>query len=143
MVSMVPCKEASRRAPRGLAAMVLETYIHIVIQFYPARAVQLYIFERLPDHIVWLSFRGLCCLDHGRFVNVTLVLDVQLAEGILQAKYVLLLELRVFPVYLQFSWSQLRSSIPETGKARVGQENTNFCILMTFMVKDLCCCEMR
>jgi hypothetical protein len=35
--------------------------------------------------------------DYRRLVEVTLVVDVELAKGVLQAKDVALLELRIFP----------------------------------------------
>lgn len=35
--------------------------------------------------------------DDGRFVEIALVVDVQLAEGVLQAEDFRLLELRIFP----------------------------------------------
>lgn len=76
--------------------MVLPAYIDIIIQFYPPRAIQLHLFERLPNNIVWLSFRRLRRFYDGSLIDVALVIDVQLAKGILQTKDVLLLELRIF-----------------------------------------------
>jgi hypothetical protein len=43
-------------------------------------------------------FRLLGCLDDGALVEVALVVDVELAEGILQSKDLALLDLGVFPV---------------------------------------------
>jgi hypothetical protein len=72
-------------------------HINIVLQFYPSRAVQLDLFKRLPHDIVWLMFRLLRRLDHGRLVEIALVVDVEFAEGILQPKDFSLLELGIFP----------------------------------------------
>jgi hypothetical protein len=49
----------------------------------------------LPDDIVWLTLALLRRFDGCGFIYVALVVDVQLAERILQAKDLGLLELRV------------------------------------------------
>jgi hypothetical protein len=46
-------------------------------------------------------------LDHRRLVEIALVVDIELAEGILQAKDLALLELRVFP------WRMVLASLRE------------------------------
>lgn len=73
-------------------------YIYIVVQFYSPRTVELDLFQGLSDHIVRLVLRLLRRLDHRRLVEVALVVNVELAEGILQAKNLALLELGVFSV---------------------------------------------
>jgi hypothetical protein len=51
----------------------------------------------LSDYIVWLSLTGLGRLDSRSFVDISFVVDIELAEGILQAKDLVLLELRILP----------------------------------------------
>jgi hypothetical protein len=70
-------------------------YIHIVVELHPPRAVELDLLQRLADHIVRLVLRLLRRLDHGALVEIALVVNVQLAEGVLQAKDLALLELGV------------------------------------------------
>lgn len=73
-------------------------YIHIVVQFYSPRAVQLHLFQGLAHDIVRLVLRLLGGLDHRGLVEIALVVDIELAKGILQAKDLTLLELGVLPV---------------------------------------------
>lgn len=79
------------------------TNINIVVQFYPPRAVELHSLQCLSDNIIRLPLRGLSGLDHGGLVNIALVINIQFAKGVLEGKYVLLLELRVFPKNPQLS----------------------------------------
>jgi hypothetical protein len=73
-------------------------YIYIVVQLYTPRAVELDFLQGLSHHIVRLVLRLLRRLDHRSFVEIALVVNVELAEGILQPKDLPLLELRVFPM---------------------------------------------
>ena len=73
-------------------------HIDIIIQLHPSRAIKLHLFQCLPDHIIGLPFRGLCRLDHCCFINVALVVNIELAKGVLEAENVGFLKLRVFPV---------------------------------------------
>jgi hypothetical protein len=70
-------------------------YVNVVLQLNAPGAVELDLFQGLAHDIVWLVLRGLDVLDGRVLVEVALVVDVELAEGILQRKYVALLELRV------------------------------------------------
>jgi hypothetical protein len=72
-------------------------YINIVVQLDSPRAVEFDLLQRLSHHIVRLVLRLLRRLDDGALVEVALVVDVEPAEGVLQAKDLALLELRVFP----------------------------------------------
>jgi hypothetical protein len=45
----------------------------------------------------------LSSLDRGRLINVSLVIDIEFAESILQTEDLVLLELRILPVPLQVS----------------------------------------
>lgn len=76
------------------------TYIDIVIQFYAPRAIELDLFQCLAHNVVRLVFRLLGRLDDRGLVEVTLVVEIKLAEGILQAENLALLELGVFPAAL-------------------------------------------
>lgn len=78
--------------------MVFLTYINIVVQFHTPRAVEFYLFQSLSHDIVGLALGSLSGLDHGRLVYVTLVVDVKLAERVLQLEDLVLLELRVLSV---------------------------------------------
>jgi hypothetical protein len=85
----------------------IPTYTNVVVQLNPSRGVQLHFFQSLPDNIVWLSLACLGGLDCSSFVNVSFVVDVELAEGILQAEDLVLLELRVFPALRRVSIGSL------------------------------------
>jgi hypothetical protein len=56
--------------------------IDIVIQLDTSRTVQLDLFQGLSDDVVRLSLAVLGSLDRGRFIDVALVVDVELSEGI-------------------------------------------------------------
>jgi len=72
-------------------------YVDIVVKFYSSRTVEFHLFQRLTNDIIWLALRGLCRLDDGGFVNVSSVVYIELAEGILQLEDLVLLKLWVFP----------------------------------------------
>jgi hypothetical protein len=74
-------------------------------------------------------------LDHRRLVQIALVVNVELAEGILQAEDLALLELRV----LSARNAMLAAVAVEAGGvAWRGAGATYFCSLMMFMVAEAC-----
>ena len=75
---------------------MIPSYVDIVVQLDPSRAVEFDFFERLPDNIVGLTLGLLRRLDDGGFVQVALVVDIQLAERVGQREDFILLELRIF-----------------------------------------------
>lgn len=77
--------------------MERRTYIDVIVELYSPRAIELHLFQRLPNHIVGLPLRCLGSLDDRRFVNVSFVVDIELAKGILETENIGLVELRVFP----------------------------------------------
>lgn len=99
---------------RRLAQLGDEVYI--VVQLYSPRAVELDLLQRLAHYIVRLVLRLLGGLDDGRLVEVALVVDVELAEGVLQTKDLALLELGVLSARngCQAPWNlgDLRGSLP-------------------------------
>jgi hypothetical protein len=72
------------------------SYINIVIQFNSPRTIQLNLLQGLAHHVVRLTLTLLDRADGAGFVQVAAIVNVQLAEGILQGEDVRLLELRVF-----------------------------------------------
>ena len=58
------------------------TYADIVFELDTSGGIELNLFQRLTDNIVWLALAGLGSLDGGGLVNVALVVDVELAEGV-------------------------------------------------------------
>lgn len=78
--------------------------------------------------------RLLRCLDHRRFVEITLVVNVELAESILQAKDLPLLELGVFPA------RKALLAVMEARGVAWQTAATYFCSLMIFMaaVRGVC-----
>jgi len=70
--------------------------IHVVIQLYAPRAIQLHLLERLSDYIVGLMFGLLGRFDHSSLVEVVFVVNVELAKGVLESENLSLLELGVF-----------------------------------------------
>jgi hypothetical protein len=75
----------------------LRDEIDIVVQLDAARAVQLDLLQGLAHDVVGLVLRLLRRLDDRGLVEIALVVQVELAEGILQPEDLALLELRVFP----------------------------------------------
>jgi hypothetical protein len=73
------------------------TYPNVIFQFYSSGRVELDLLQCLTDNIVGLALARLGGLDGGCLVNVPLIIDVELAEGIGQGEDVVLLELRKFP----------------------------------------------
>jgi hypothetical protein len=72
-------------------------YTNEIVQFHPPRRVQLNLFQGLSDYVVGLSFTRLCCLDCSSLIYISLVINVKLSKGILEAEDFVLLELRIFP----------------------------------------------
>ena len=73
------------------------TYADIILELDSSRRVQLDLLQSLAHDIVRLSLGLLGCFDGRRFVDVALVVDVKLAEGVGQAEDLVLLELRKLP----------------------------------------------
>jgi hypothetical protein len=73
------------------------TYPDVILELDSARRVQVNLLQCLSDHIVGLALALLGGLDRGGLLNVALVFNIELAEGIGEPKDVALLELRVFP----------------------------------------------
>jgi hypothetical protein len=88
---------AVSRRPRRLHDT---THIHIVVELDAPRAVELDLLQGLAHDIIRLVLRLLRGLDDGALVEVALVVEVELAEGVLQPENLALLELRVFPASL-------------------------------------------
>jgi hypothetical protein len=72
-------------------------YPNVVLKLNSSRRVKLYFLQGLSDDIVRLTLALLCGLDGGGLFYITLVVDIELPEGIGKGKDVALLELRVFP----------------------------------------------
>jgi len=102
------------------------TYIHIVVELDAPRAVELDLLQGLAHDIVGLVLRLLRGLDDGALVEVALVVEVELAEGVLQPEDLALLELRVFPAPLAWRKAKRRT-----------WRGTHFCSLMMFMMAEL------
>jgi hypothetical protein len=81
-----------------------DTHVNIVVQLDAPRAIELDLLQGLAHDVVRLAFRLLRGLDDGGLVEIALVVDVELAEGILQPEDLALLELRVFPGVLRSAW---------------------------------------
>lgn len=80
------------------------TYADIVLQLDAPGGVEVDLLECLSHDIVGLSLAGLGRLDGSGLVYVALVVDIELAEGVCQAEYVVLLELGELPVVV-VRWS--------------------------------------
>ena len=76
--------------------------------------------------------RLLCRLNDGALVDVALVVNVELAEGILQPEDLALLELRVFPAR-----NALLAAVEAGGGAWKYADATHFCSLMMFIVAEV------
>lgn len=75
------------------------TNIDIVLQFDPARTVEVDIFQDLADGVIGLSFGLLGGLDGHGLVQVAPIIDIQLAKGVLKSEDFALLELGVLPAH--------------------------------------------
>ena len=74
------------------------THSNVIIQLNSSGRIELDLFQCLSDHIVRLSFAGLSCFHGSRLIYVALVINVELAEGILETEDLILFELRIFPI---------------------------------------------
>ena len=133
----------------------LYTYADIVFQLHPPGGVEVDLLECLSHDIVRLALAGLGCLDGSGLVYVTLVVDIELAECVCQAEYVVLLELGELPV---FGGKMVSGLVNEASSAQVisgsrcarrresgtpGCWVSYLCSLRTFMIAcvcTLCCC---
>lgn len=75
-------------------------YINIIFEFHAPGAVELHILQSCTHHIIWLAFWLLSSFDHGRFIKVATVFDVQSVECILERKYLALIKLRKTPTWI-------------------------------------------
>lgn len=76
----------------------LRDEVHVVVQLHAPRTVKFDFLQCLAHHIVRLALRLLRRLDDRGLIQVAFVVYIELAESILQAKNVCLLELWVFSV---------------------------------------------
>ena len=90
-------RHARRKLHRAPSNANRWTYPDVVLQFHSSRGIELDILQGLANHIVGLALACLGGLDGGGLVNVPLVVDVELAEGVSEGEDVVLLELRKFP----------------------------------------------
>jgi hypothetical protein len=75
-----------------------QTYPDVIFQLDSSRGIELNLLQGLADDIVGLALARLRGLDGRSLVNVALVVDIELAEGVGEGEDVILLELRKFPV---------------------------------------------
>jgi hypothetical protein len=73
------------------------TYSYIVFKLNSSRRIKVNLLQSLSNNIVWLSLGSLCSFDRSGLVDVSLIVDIEFTEGILQAEDLILLELRIFP----------------------------------------------
>lgn len=73
------------------------TYVDIILKLDTSGAVEFYTFQSLTNDIIRLALRLLSCFDHGSFIEVAAVVDVQLVECILKSKDLALVQLREPP----------------------------------------------
>lgn len=86
---------------RHYSAVNYSTYVYIIFELNSPGRIELNLLESLSHDIVRLSLRLLGGLDGSRLVNVSLIIYIKLAESVLQAKDLVLLELRKLPVIIQ------------------------------------------
>lgn len=129
------------------------TYANVVLQLHPPRGVEVDLLQCLSHDIVRLALAGLGCLDGSGLVYVTLVVDIELSEGVCQAEYVVLLELGELPVLVGEMVSRLVTHdasaqlvsitvAPETGQGLLGAlelvplqfEDVHDCVCMHSML---------
>jgi hypothetical protein len=75
-----------------------QTYPDVIFQLDSSRGIELNLLQGLADDIVGLALARLRGLDGGSLVNVALVVDIELAEGVGKGEDLILLELRKLPV---------------------------------------------
>lgn len=117
------------------------TYSNVVFQLDTSRRVKFHLLQGLAHNVVRLTLACLCGLDGGGLVNVALVVDIEVAEGIAQFKDLILLELRKFPV------RKARVSRGQRRLARTGQrpqkhdENSPLKLENVHDGRERVCCE--
>lgn len=84
--------------PFGISRWEATAYINIILELDAPGAIELDTLQGLANNVIGLSFGLLGGLDHGGFVQVTLIVDVQLMECILERKDLALIQLRETPV---------------------------------------------
>ena len=115
--------------PNSRHARDSRTYPNVVFQLDSPRGIELDVLQGLANHVVGLALACLGGLDGGGLVDVPLVVDVELTEGVGEREDVILLELRKFP-------GQKVSSRSSRAKAHCGMQGrwSHLWILRTFMV---------
>jgi hypothetical protein len=76
---------------------ISETYSYVVFKLDSSRRIKINLFQSLSNNIIWLSLTSLCSFDRSGLVDVSLIVDIEFTESILQAEDLILLELRIFP----------------------------------------------
>ncbi len=89
--------DRATRHARDKLARDSRTYPNVVFQLDSPRGIELDVLQSLANHIVGLALACLGGLDGGGLVDVPLVVDVELTEGVGEREDVILLELRKFP----------------------------------------------
>jgi len=89
------CRTSAHALLRRRRLAQLGDEVDIVVQLYSPRTVELDLLQGLAHYIVRLVLGLLGRLDDSRLIEVALVVDIELTEGILQAKDLALLELGV------------------------------------------------
>lgn len=79
-------------------------YANIIFELNAPGGVKLDLLQGLSHDIVGLSLASLGRLDGSGLVQISLVVDIKLAEGICQTEYVVLLKLRKLPMSIA-KWS--------------------------------------
>ena len=125
--------ELSLLAPDGALCSLDMAYIHIVVQLYSPRAVQLHLFQGLAHDVVRLVLRLLGGLDDRGLVEIALVVDIELAKGILQPEDLALLELGVLPAR-----NALLATVEAGGCVSNRTGPTYFCSLIMFILAEDC-----
>lgn len=86
---------------RQSSAVNCSAYIYIVFEFDSPGRIELDLLESLSHDIVRLSLCLLGSLDGSGLVNISLIIHIKLAKCVLQAKDLVLLELRKLPLIIQ------------------------------------------
>ena len=73
---------AIRKVENRRAVTPIPTHADVILKLDSSRGVELNLLQRLADDIVWLALALLGGLDRGGFVEVALVVYIELAEGI-------------------------------------------------------------
>lgn len=76
---------------------ISDTYSYIVFQLNSSRRIKIDLFQSLSNDIIWLPLSSLCSFDRSGLVDISLIVDIEFTESILQAEDLILLKLRIFP----------------------------------------------